>query len=258
MDERTPGYYAIIPASVRYDDQIPANAKLLYGEISALAEADGYCYAGNTYFAELYKVSERTITGLISALRKNGHIDIQQVKGEADKKQYRKILLTPSTADGQGVENIFHGGRKNFLPNNISIKEINKESSPVPATKTERTAKTEFDPRPLFVEWIDTVLPKVCPGVIVPPQDKNALYIALINFTENRHALKKPIPSKAAVTALMNRLKKFTDKAAYRVDAMIDLLETATSSNWQTVYEAKSHSAAKAQKPQGGRVYEEL
>ena len=31
-----PSYYAIIPASVRYSDIIP-NAKLLFGEITALA-----------------------------------------------------------------------------------------------------------------------------------------------------------------------------------------------------------------------------
>ena len=55
MEERKPGYYAIIPSDVRYDDSIPPNAKLLYGEISALIGAEGYCFASNDYFAELYK-----------------------------------------------------------------------------------------------------------------------------------------------------------------------------------------------------------
>ena len=40
MDDVRPGYYAIIPADVRYDDGIPPNAKLLYGEISALIGDD--------------------------------------------------------------------------------------------------------------------------------------------------------------------------------------------------------------------------
>lgn len=39
-----PNYYAIIPACVRYA-KIKANAKLLYGEITALANKTGECYA---------------------------------------------------------------------------------------------------------------------------------------------------------------------------------------------------------------------
>ena len=54
MDEARPGYYAVIPADVRYDDRIPPNAKLLYGEISALIGAEGYCYASNGYFMKIY------------------------------------------------------------------------------------------------------------------------------------------------------------------------------------------------------------
>ena len=245
MDERTPGYYAIIPATVRYDDQIPANAKLLYGEISALLNADGVCFATNAYFSDLYKVSERTITGWISALKKGNYIVVQIEKDETGQVKQRKLYLTASAADGHPVENIFYtpgknfreGIEKNFQYTNISLKENIKESPKEQKEKNGRAPKTDFDPRPMFVNWIDTELPKIAgPGVIVTPHDKNALYMALVNFTENRHAMKKPIPSKAAVTALLNRLIKFTDKAAYRVDAMIDLLETATSSNWQTVY----------------------
>lgn len=60
MNEK-PGYYAIIPAGVRYDKQLPQGAKLLYGEITALTNKNGYCWASNDYFAKLYSVSIGTI-----------------------------------------------------------------------------------------------------------------------------------------------------------------------------------------------------
>jgi len=71
------GYYAIIPASVRYDVRLTANAKLLYGEITALTNEKGYCWASNDYFASLYEVSKTSISKWVSALRDAGHITLQ-------------------------------------------------------------------------------------------------------------------------------------------------------------------------------------
>lgn len=71
------GYYAIIPASVRYDVRLTPNAKLLYGEITALSNEKGYCWASNDYFAGLYEVSKTSISKWVSALRDAGHITIQ-------------------------------------------------------------------------------------------------------------------------------------------------------------------------------------
>ena len=96
MDEARPGYYAVIPADVRYDDQIPPNAKLLYGEISALIGAEGYCYASNQYFSQIYKMSNETISRLISKLEKAGYIQRQVVKDNTGQIVSRKLFLTVS------------------------------------------------------------------------------------------------------------------------------------------------------------------
>ena len=74
MEEQQKAYYAIIPANVRYDKDLVPNAKLLYGEITALCNEKGYCWATNQYFAELYNVSDRTIKNWISQLVDKGYI----------------------------------------------------------------------------------------------------------------------------------------------------------------------------------------
>ncbi len=85
-----PSYYAIIPAEVRYSN-IKPNAKLLYGEITALSGKLGYCYATNIYFANLYGVSKNTISSWISDLKKLGFITV--VVERNDKKQIIKRCI---------------------------------------------------------------------------------------------------------------------------------------------------------------------
>lgn len=67
-------YYAIIPADVRYNKNLPANAKLLYGEITALCNEKGFCWASNDYFAELYGVSKISVSKWINSLIFEGYI----------------------------------------------------------------------------------------------------------------------------------------------------------------------------------------
>lgn len=74
MANEKPSFYAVIPADVRYDTALPPNAKLLYGEISSLANASGVCSAGNQYFSDLYGLTDRTIRSLIQSLEKSGYI----------------------------------------------------------------------------------------------------------------------------------------------------------------------------------------
>ncbi len=77
-----PSYYAVIPASVRYDKRLTANQKLIYGEIAALSNGSGKCWATNKYFAELYEVSKETISRWVSGLVDSGHISSEIFRKE--------------------------------------------------------------------------------------------------------------------------------------------------------------------------------
>lgn len=83
-------YFAIIPANVRYDDELSANAKLLYGEITALCNEKGYCWASNDYFSQLYGKSRITVSRWISELIQKGYIN-----SEISKEDGNMRMLTP-------------------------------------------------------------------------------------------------------------------------------------------------------------------
>jgi len=70
------GYFAIIPANIRYHQTLTPNAKLCYGEITALTKRWGYCIANNNHFAELYGVSSKSVGRWIGQMRNEGFIDL--------------------------------------------------------------------------------------------------------------------------------------------------------------------------------------
>jgi len=74
MEEIKPGYFAVIPANVRYSKEISNGAKLLYAEITCLSNDKGYCWASNLYFSKLYEVSTDTVSRWISELARAGFI----------------------------------------------------------------------------------------------------------------------------------------------------------------------------------------
>lgn len=123
--ENKPNYYAIIPANVRYDKELSPNAKLLYGEITALCNEKGYCWANNSYFAELYSTSDRQIQRLIKNLIEKKYISVQLIDNKI-----RKIFIIDNHDKNVGVgmtkmsyyydKNVTHNNKKNNKKNNNS------------------------------------------------------------------------------------------------------------------------------------------
>lgn len=99
MDHKEePNYYAIIPANVRYDKRLIQGAKLLYGEITALSNQKGYCWATDGYFLKLYKVSKSTVQNWLKSLEDCGYIarEVKYKEGSPEiEYRYIRILAYP-------------------------------------------------------------------------------------------------------------------------------------------------------------------
>ena len=83
-----PSYFSILTADVRYDKELSASEKIFYSEITCLCQSDGFCYASNSYFANLYDCSTRVITKWVSKLVKKNYIKIEFDKTTNNRKIY--------------------------------------------------------------------------------------------------------------------------------------------------------------------------
>lgn len=79
-ETRKPAYWAVLPAKVRYDQDLRPNAKLLYAEITALADSTGYCWASNKHLADLFGLSAKTISDLVSMLAEKGYCHVEVLR----------------------------------------------------------------------------------------------------------------------------------------------------------------------------------
>jgi len=93
-DKKQPSYYAIIPATIRYDERLKYAERLFYGEITALIGKEGYCFASNNYFAKLYEVIPGTISRWISHLSKLGYIKVEIIRDNNNAIIERRIYIT--------------------------------------------------------------------------------------------------------------------------------------------------------------------
>ena len=135
IEKEQPSYYAVIPANVRYDTRLTANEKLLYGEITCLSQKEGYCWASNKYFAELYDVSTRTVSKWVNHLIECGYICSELVYKENSKEvEQRKLCLSQSKQSLHPIEEKFHRPieekfytpiEEKFQDNNINNNNIN-------------------------------------------------------------------------------------------------------------------------------------
>ena len=130
MTKENPNYYSIITADVRYSKDLSFFEKVLYSDITALSNKNGYCNASNKYFAKIFGKSVSTITRAISNLVEHGFLENVLIRDENNEITLNlKVTIPIVKNDHRGIgKNAHRGIGKNDQYNNTSsINNINNE-----------------------------------------------------------------------------------------------------------------------------------
>lgn len=152
-EERSqPTYFTVIPAPVRYDTRLPAMAKLIYGEITALTNKDGYCWASNEYIADQFMCTERTVSRSVAALEELGYIR-QEMATVAGKKGNRERRIYNCMAPDSGIDKnvstesfVYTGVDKNVYTHINSMNNNRMNNNPLTPLQGEASGKKKKDP----------------------------------------------------------------------------------------------------------------
>ena len=212
-----PNYYAIIPANVRYS-KITSNAKLLYGEITALASKNGICHATNKYFAELYGVSKISISNWIKELTDEGFITNEIVYKEGTKEIINRFLRIATPIK----ENFNTPIKENF---NTPIKENFKENN-TSNNNTSINNITPYIPLKSKNENLEEII----------PEDDKAYLPAMNTWLEYKKEIKKTYKSQSSVLMCLKRLKQLSKD---NPDTAMKIVEQSIANNWVGLFGLK-------------------
>ena len=250
MDNKR-SYYAIIPADVRYDTDVPSSAKLLYGEITALCNEKGYCWASNDYFASLYSVSKKSISRWIRVLISKGYITSQLIYKENSKEVlYRYLRITPSSVDenniiqtyGQNCTEGMDSGQKcpDPMDKNVPVygqkcpdpmdKNVPDNNTNINNTINNKVDKKKERKRGKKQTNYDSIVNESI-------QDENVKQ-ELYEFIKMRKLIKKPMTDRA----LKGLISKLNELSSNPVD-QAKILERSVINDWQSVYPLPSNNS---------------
>lgn len=266
-----PSYYAILPANVRYSKAVCDGAKLLYGEITCLCNKEGYCWASNAYFSELYSKSSDTISRWISELARAGFIFpiVDNSAGNSRKIWLKEVVPIGKNADTlsakmptpyrqksvEGIgKNAEHNNKENnkkeeggvtpkktpSLPKDFDemLQRVNAEVSTIEAKKEKNT------PVPAAPSFCDEMRKELdilerefkAPTHVVTAVDGQALPGALVTTVEG---LNLEQTTRESVIALQSRLK-ISPKAENAMEAQKIIVEWCAGNKEQVDWSYES------------------
>lgn len=199
-NEERPSYYSVIPADVRYDEKLTPNAKLLYGEITALCNKKGYCWATNDYFANLYKVSKVSVSTWIKSLAGCGYISIEIDNSNKENLKRRLSIFN------RGIKENFNTGiKENLKYNNTRV------------NNTSNNTKKENNVFNLVIEHFQS-------------KDVQCAVQSWLDYKKEKGQSYKP----RGLTALLNRLER--DAKKYGEQYVVDEINYSMSNMWSGIF----------------------
>lgn len=272
-------YFAVISADVRYDKRLRANEKLLYGEITALCNKTGKCWASNKYFADLYGVTTQAVSKWITNLRQCGYISVNLLYKEGTKEIERRIIklsgaggnavtndcevvtndLEVVTNDCEGIVQKVKENNTRFNNTNeyINTKESKKEESnntqnrQVEISEELKQMQKEIEQLKAENEKLKTKKekPKKQPQSydeqITEYTQNEELQNALKAFVQMRSFIKSPVTAHG-LKLLLNNLTKISRNDAEK----ITIVNNSIENNWKGFYGLKEESSYQKPKQQ--------
>ena len=196
-----PGYYGILPASIRYDKNLKPMEKIMYSELTALSNKNGYCNATNSYFAELYEVGKNTVSLWINDLEKAGYIKTKLIYEAGTKiiKERRIYISDPITKN----DDTYHEKEVDpIMKNDDTPITKNREDNNTSINTTRIILKENKKEKPELIDFITSQ------GISKEYEDK------LLEFLEYRKKIKKPIKTVRAINCILNEFKNTGEKHA--------------------------------------------
>lgn len=226
MEEQQKSYYAIIPANVRYDKDLAPNAKLLYGEITALCNEKGYCWASNQYFAELYGVSVLSIKRWVNSLVNKGYV-YRTLTYKPNSKEVDKRILSIDSGikiDTTSVQKCYDPSIKNDTSSSIKNDTDNNTSINNTFNNT-----NEYKEKNIKKESVNSVIAEYT--------ENKDLQDALHGFVEMRNKARKPLTARAMKLSL-NKLNEL----ALDDVTKIAIVNQSIVHTWSTFYKLQNNN----------------
>lgn len=234
-----PGFFAILPASVRYDRRLKPAEKIFYAEITSLADKTGYCYASNAYFCPLYDTTERTVQRWVKHLQELGYVAVTNVRdGAAMQRRISPLPDAPheETPETEADKNVgerhpVSAGDKNVAPTPTKMSPTPRQKCRLEQYKNNNTR--ENNTRAGARASVRDVLRESFPW-------NERLTEALLAFEESRAAGKHPLTVNAAKLAC-NKLNQLADEAGVRDRSgyMAAVLEQSILRGWEGLFALK-------------------